>query len=276
MMPPTSSTPCHCFCSAFMWLPRVVFLGALSIVAGCDSNFEPFTESGLHYTLLGYLDTDADTQFVRVVPFRPVVDRLYTEEIDAVLRSTDLDAGTSLVWQDSVVHFPDSSYGHVFWSRFRAAPGHKYRIEVERSDGSLTWAETVVPEQPADPDSVYGALNETADFAPLFWPGVDQVISADVLYDMSSLQLWDFDLPSSALGKVCVPPSVRGRRSRKTLRRRLAARPPPLGGSGHADNPIAVHRLAGRHPALLPSISTGGPTGHPERRIQSTRRGVGS
>ena len=201
MMPPTSSTSCHCFCSAFMWLARVVFLGALSILAGCDSNFEPFTESGLHYTVLGYLDTDADTQFIRVVPFRPVVDRLYTEAIDAVLRSTDLDAGTSLVWQDSVVHFPDSSYGHVFWSRFRAAPGHKYRIEVERSDGSLTWAETVVPEQPADPDSVHGAPNETADFAPLFWPGVDHVIGADVLYDMS---------PYSC-GTLIYPPPLWGR-----------------------------------------------------------------
>lgn len=156
----------------------------LALLSGCESSFDPFAESDLHFTLLGYLDSDADAQFVRVIPYRPVVDRLKTAVIDASFRSIDLDTGASIVWSDSVVQFSDSSYGHVFWSRFRPVPGHKYRIEVERSDGGLTWAETLVPQHPVDPDSVYGALNESADFAPLYWPGVRNVIEADVLYDI--------------------------------------------------------------------------------------------
>lgn len=188
-------------CGARLWVRCVVGMGVLIALTGCDSSFEPFTESDFHFTILGYLDTDADTQFVRVVPFRPVVERLRTEAIDAEVRSIDLDAGITRAWQDSIIHFADSSYGHVFWSRFRALPGHKYRIEVERADGSLTWAETLVPLRPVDPDSVYGALNESADFAPLFWPGVDDVIEADVLYDIAPYNC----------GTLAYPPPLWGR-----------------------------------------------------------------
>ena len=156
-------------------------------VAACETGFEPFADSGRSFTLLGFLDTDADTQFVRVIPLRPVVDRLFSPEIDAVVRSIDLTSGQTTAWRDSLVRFPDSTYGHVFWAPLQAAPEHEYRFEVERSDGALAWAQTRVPARPGHPDSVYGALNETADFAPLFWPGVTEVIEADVRYDITPI-----------------------------------------------------------------------------------------
>ena len=162
----------------------VALVTAVGVVA-CETSFEPFADSGLSFTLLGFLDTDADTQFVRVIPLRPVVDRIYSPEIDASVRSIDLANGQATAWRDSLVRFSDSTYGHVFWAPFRATPEHEYRIEVERSDGALTWAQTRVPLRPGHPDSVYGALNETADFAPLFWPGVTEVIEADVRYDIT-------------------------------------------------------------------------------------------
>jgi hypothetical protein len=154
------------------------------LLSACDTQFEPFADGESHFTILGYLDTDADTQFVRIEPLRPVIQRTGAP-IDATVRTIDLTSQTVDVWTDSLIQFSDASFGHVYWSEFQAVPTHTYRIEVERSDGALAWAETTVPERPGDPSAVYGALNENASYAPLFFPGVTEVVDADVLYDVT-------------------------------------------------------------------------------------------
>jgi len=157
-----------------------VILAILSM--GCESSFEPFAESDLTFTIFGFLDTDADTQHIRIIPLRQVVDRGGPDPIDARVTTTDLETGETVEWHDSVTQFADSSYGHVFWAAFNAEPDHRYRVDVERSDDARTFAETHVPPRPGDPDSVYGALNESGTFAPAYWPGVTRVIDADVSY----------------------------------------------------------------------------------------------
>lgn len=183
--------------------PVVVVILAFVSLSACETALEPFAESDLNFTLLGFLDTDADTQFVRVVPLRPAVDRISDERLDASVRSVDQTAGETVTWTDSLVSFPDSTHGHVFWATFRAIPEHRYRFEVEARDGSMTWAETTVPPRPGNPDSVYGVLNERADFALIYWPGVEQVIDADVLYDAA--QQGCFGKKGDGAGKTALP-----------------------------------------------------------------------
>jgi hypothetical protein len=88
------------------------------------------------------------TQFLRVVP----IDTLFGVDddapIDAVVRSIDLNTSNVEIWRDSLITFSDGSHGHVFMSNLRIKPGHRYRIEVERSDGAITSAETTVPSEP--------------------------------------------------------------------------------------------------------------------------------
>lgn len=90
-----------------------------------------------------------NTQFLRVVQIDTLFGIDDDAPIDAVVRSIDLNTAEMEVWRDSLITFADSSHGHVFMSNLRIKPGHKYRIEVERSDGAITWAETTVPPEPS-------------------------------------------------------------------------------------------------------------------------------
>src|SRR5690606_20140904 len=97
------------------------------------------------FTIFGYLDTAYDTQFVRVIPFRRDIGGTESEELDAVVTSTELESSTVHEWQDSVITFEDGSIGHVFSAPFRPIPGRTYRFMVELSDRAVGWAETEVP-----------------------------------------------------------------------------------------------------------------------------------
>lgn len=112
---------------------------------GCDNTVDPFVETDRYYTIFGYLDTGSDRQYVRVVPLRQQIDAEDAEPLDAVVTATDLDSGTEYVWRDSVITFDDGSIGHVFVADFRPIPSRTYRFEVERGDGVVTWAQTLVP-----------------------------------------------------------------------------------------------------------------------------------
>lgn len=180
----------------------LTLLATLLTSVGCETQFEPFVESDVAFTILGFLDTDADTQYVRVVPLRQVVERERDAQIDATVTSVQLDTGRREVWMDSVVVFQDGSQGYVFYSAFSAVPGATYELTVTRSDGASTTAVTAVPLRPGDPDSVHGAQNESDRFAPIFWPGVERVIDADVEYTVNRVSCDGGRLPPPETAKI--------------------------------------------------------------------------
>jgi hypothetical protein len=154
------------------------------LMSACDTSFQPFAESEHHFTVMGYLDSDADTQFVRIVSLRQVIDRSLPLPIDATVQTTDLVTGEQVAWHDMLIQFDDSTYGHVFWAAFQPQPEHRYRIDVHRSDGAITSAETTLPPKP-DVEATYTVENRGAFFQPLIWPGVPNVIDVDVYYSVS-------------------------------------------------------------------------------------------
>jgi hypothetical protein len=120
-------------------------LAAGMFASACDDTVDPFIEEERFFTIFGFLDTAADTQFVRVIPLRR---RLVAEEadvLDASVTTTALEDGTPVVWRDSLIHFDDGSFGHVFFAPLHVFPGWTYRFEVRRSDGATAAAETTVP-----------------------------------------------------------------------------------------------------------------------------------
>ena len=147
-------------------------------LSGCDgTEVDPFLSTDRYFSIYGSLDMQLKTQFLRVVQ----IDTLFGVDddapIDAVVRSIDLSDGVVEVWRDSLITFADGTHGHVFMSDLRIKTGHTYRIEVERSDGAITSAETTVPPEPV---AEVGAPNVTSPpEAPLpvgtqkvFWRGL--------------------------------------------------------------------------------------------------------
>lgn len=112
---------------------------------GCEEAVEPFTNTDRHFSVFGFLDPASDVQYLRVTPIRQLVDPPPPGPIDAQVTVTELETGRTIAWEDSVIIFEDGTAGHVFRGRFRPLHSYTYRLEVRRSDGITTSAETHVP-----------------------------------------------------------------------------------------------------------------------------------
>ena len=125
--------------------PSILPYLLLFLFAACDNSFEPISETGTDaFAVYGVLDTEADTQFVRVSPLR---NRLALDAAAAqpTVTSTELATGRQVVWQDSLVQLDDGTTGLLFYMTRPVAPGEAYRLDVQGSGPEVTSAFTQVP-----------------------------------------------------------------------------------------------------------------------------------
>lgn len=130
---------------SFHSLALVLLVAAGLLSAGCEEGVNPFTNTDRYFSVYGYLDPAADTQFVRVVPLRQRIEVPAPGPLDVQVTVEDLETGTTYPLRDSLVTFADGSYGHVFYALFEPIHDHAYRLTVRRPDGPTTTAETTVP-----------------------------------------------------------------------------------------------------------------------------------
>lgn len=163
----------------------------LVILAGlqaCDNSVEPFAEGNGHsFAVFGFLDTAADTQFVRVSHIGSV--GTDPEEVDdpPVAISTHLGTGETVAWQDSVITLEDGSLGLVFFASFEVQPATTYRLDVANDGAAPTRAFTTLPGTNGISSSVprrdrFNDLEQT-----LFWSNLARARDALVHYHVQAL-----------------------------------------------------------------------------------------
>lgn len=128
--------------SAIASAALLVSLGA------CDNSIQPLVE-GSEGTLFlyGYLDSAADSQYVRldgarISAFAPGPD-LSTVSIS----STD-DSGEVVDWLYQGSELENGETGHTFLGLFRPVPGRRYELEARSAEGQVTSASVIVPDRP--------------------------------------------------------------------------------------------------------------------------------
>ena len=120
-------------------------LSLLLVLAACDDSFNPVSESKTDFfAVSGFLDTAADTHFVRVNPVRETLTGPQEPRAIAVT-TTHLTTGTQTAWQDSLVLLDNGRPGHLFFAQIPVEPGEAYRLEVRGAGGEMTQAVTRVP-----------------------------------------------------------------------------------------------------------------------------------
>lgn len=165
--------------------PYWTALASLVCLVSCSDTFlDPFENDGRYYSVYGFIDASESLHHVRVVEITRFAEeieenRIDTRNLDARVTSTDLSTGATTLWTHQLKPLDDGTWGHVFSGRFLPQPGHTYRLEIERSDGQITSAETTVPRFPttipapdtlffpyeASPDSAHSALITVPDIA---------------------------------------------------------------------------------------------------------------
>jgi len=122
-----------------------LFLTSLVLIS-CDNTVDPFGDTSANYGLFGYLDADADTQFVRVEIRRESQTRIESEIPSMISR--EISSGMEQVWQDSLVTLSSGEEGLLFWSAFRPEESESYQL-------AGTWEQRlIVSETTAIPDRV--------------------------------------------------------------------------------------------------------------------------
>lgn len=117
----------------------------LLFVTGCNQSFEPWQENDqYHFSIYGYLDASADTQWVRIMPVREDI-FLEPKPIDAVVTLEHMESGEIVEMNDSLFEYSHDVYAYNFWAHMELQPGQNYRIRAENSDGDVTQATVTLP-----------------------------------------------------------------------------------------------------------------------------------
>lgn len=145
---------------------------SLSLVA-CETAFEPLDDSDYPFSMTGYLDPAADTQWIRVMPLRQTVGTS-DDPVDAVVRLEELETGRTIEfnYRLRVISSPvlqDAEFNaHNFWTDEPIRIGHTYRLTAERSDGNSSGATILIPEE--------FTSTHIRDFSPgIFWRNVVRI-----------------------------------------------------------------------------------------------------
>lgn len=136
----------------------VLLIAAAMMAAGCTESVDTRLRIDYPYSLYGLINPKLDTHAVRVFEIKSEIMLVRPDPIDARVSTTLLQTGERAAWQDSVIQLADGDYRHVFWSMFSPTSGETYRLEVRRSDGEVTSAETTIPPlvelEVLDPDTL--------------------------------------------------------------------------------------------------------------------------
>lgn len=118
----------------------------LLLLTGCDEPFQPLQENGLApFSIYGYLDASADTQWLRVTPLREQLDTP-AEIPDMHVTLTDLESGNSDVMNDSLFRLIQGFNALNMWSAMDIEPGRTYCVRAERPDEAFSQVTVTIPE----------------------------------------------------------------------------------------------------------------------------------
>lgn len=129
----------------FLSIKEIFLCGILFILIGCNQSFQPIKKTDqFHFSIYGYLDAAADTQWVRVSPPR---DQLVMPPVlpDMKVTLEDVNSGSTVVMNDSLFQLPGGINFVNAWTTMDIKPGHRYRLEAKSPDKTSSSAEVTIP-----------------------------------------------------------------------------------------------------------------------------------
>lgn len=157
---------------------RLLFTFAFSfftiLLSGCDQTFEPIQDnSRAPFSMFGYLDVSADTQWVRVTPVRGQIDPSTTVP-EMSISVEDLETGNRATFTDSLFLHGDGFHVLNAWGATDILkPEQTVRFKAERPDGAESHVNiTFPPDFPTPRLEIF----ELTNIAFLYIEGVENLI----------------------------------------------------------------------------------------------------
>lgn len=112
------------------------------LMAGCNETFEPLQENDEYYfSMYGYLDAAADTQWVRIGQPRESINET-PDPAGIIVTLENVETGQSVIMHDSLFT-PEGVLN--YWTTFDIENEQTYRIKAEREDGKASRVTITIP-----------------------------------------------------------------------------------------------------------------------------------
>lgn len=117
----------------------------LLVTAGCDETFEPLNKEGTaRFSMQGYVDAAADTQWLRIIPSRELLTQPPVKpEMEVTLEN--LETGESVVMNDSLFEGDRGTYFVNVWTEMAVEPAQTYRLTAKQADGATSSVTVTTP-----------------------------------------------------------------------------------------------------------------------------------
>lgn len=161
------------------WLLLFAFAFSLfSLFSGCDQTFNPIRDNyRAPFSMFGYLDVSADTQWVRVTPVRGQID-LSTTVPEMFVSVEDLKSGNRATFKDSLFLHGDGFHVLNAWGATDILkPEQTVRFKAERPDGAESHVNiSFPPDFPTPRMEIY----EMSDLVLVYIEGVERLVEVQV------------------------------------------------------------------------------------------------
>lgn len=130
----------------------VCMLLAGALFSACNEVFEPWqVNNQYHFSIYGFLDASADTQWVRVAPVRESLNTDPEMPFEGSVFLEDVATGESMEMNGVLIGYAHGYYAWNFWSDMKLFPGRSYRVRAVTESGDESYSETELPVDFPDP-----------------------------------------------------------------------------------------------------------------------------
>lgn len=128
-----------------VWLYIIAIGLFLTGGISCTNSFEPFQDNDkFNFTVFGFLDASADTQWVRIAPAREQFESLnFIPEMTITLQQ--VDNSESVLMNKTLVPFQQGFNAVNAWSDIDIKPDYTYRLTAEADDGKSSSVTITIP-----------------------------------------------------------------------------------------------------------------------------------
>lgn len=180
--------------------PCIVIFIAMSLLwlvtTGCDDVFKPNAENDkYYYSINGYLDASADTQWVRIMPIRESLGLQKPEPMDATVTLEHLETGETAEMNDSLFSYAHGTYAWNYWTTMNLVPEQTYRITVRRPDGNSSHATaSLPPDFPAPVVRLLTNADGKVYRTNVRIAGVERLVDAQAIYHLRFFNTGEEDI----------------------------------------------------------------------------------
>lgn len=163
--------------SAISFQTLLLIVCVIFLYTGCDPSFEAVKQNDRHFSVFGYLNASADTQYVRIEKLRDGMPGDTPSDLEAKVSLTNVTTNQTVTMQDSVYEYYLRGKAHNFYTTMDVSPNQKYRLKVNGEGGNSS-AELEIPEAFPKPEVL-----ESSKFQTIFkMQGINRLVGIKTIY----------------------------------------------------------------------------------------------